>query len=296
MAILSITPVIIGNVGDSPRQWKILTDNTYSEVTTAGFLSSFQSTYNFVNSDYAEVYTTDLLVQQLNITVSGSVVSLVNTADSSLITYPVIANHIAVFSSTSSSSSTIKDDVAIAINGGDIQAGLDATAGKLRSYPSTTATGYLEVYATSSSGDYNVGLTNAAFGQSSVIRIPDPGAATAKVLLDSGSNVLATGGIIRPAKVNGTESANAVTASGAAGVITTSSLTTAAAGSYAITWTNTLITSSSVITVTPSGGTNTRRNFQVYVVPGSGNATITIYNTEPTNALNGTILLSYSVC
>lgn len=96
-------------------------------------------------------------------------------------------------------------------------------------------------------------------------------------------------------KVNGTEAANAVTASGYAGVITTSSLTTAAGGSYAITWTNTRITSTSVITLTVTGGTNTVQNITFSCVPGSGTATLTIYNNTLATALNGTILISYSV-
>ncbi len=97
-------------------------------------------------------------------------------------------------------------------------------------------------------------------------------------------------------KVNGTEASNAVTANGYAGVITTSSLTTAASSSYAITWTNTSITATSVITLTIVGGTNTTQNVTFTCVPGSGSATLTIYNNVLiTTALNGTILLAYQV-
>jgi len=96
-------------------------------------------------------------------------------------------------------------------------------------------------------------------------------------------------------KVNGTESSNAVTASGNAGVITTSSLSTTAAGNYAITWTNTKITATSVVTLTIIGGTNTTMNNNFKCVPGSGSATLTIYNTDPSAALNGTILIAYQV-
>jgi hypothetical protein len=98
------------------------------------------------------------------------------------------------------------------------------------------------------------------------------------------------------AKVNGTEAANAVTASGNAGVITTSSLTTAGAGNYAITWTNTAITSTSAIFLTIIGGTNTTQNINFKCVPGSGSATLTIYNLTVATALNGTVLICYHVC
>lgn len=97
-------------------------------------------------------------------------------------------------------------------------------------------------------------------------------------------------------KANGTEASNLVTASGNAGVITTSSLSTAGGGSYAITWTNTSITATSAVFLTISGGTNTTQNINFKCVPGSGSATLTIYNLTVATALNGTILISYYVC
>lgn len=96
-------------------------------------------------------------------------------------------------------------------------------------------------------------------------------------------------------KANGTESANAVTASGQSGVITTSALTTAAAGSYAITWTNTLIAAGSAIQLTLMGGTNTVKSIQFQAVPGAGSATLTIYNIDAADALDGTIILAYTI-
>ncbi len=110
-----------------------------------------------------------------------------------------------------------------------------------------------------------------------------------------GSLQMATGSSITLAKVNGTEATNAVTASGSAGLLTTSSLTTAGAGSYVITWTNTFITSTSVVLLTIAGGTNTTENVTLKCVPGSGSATLTIYNNTASTALNGTILMSYIV-
>jgi hypothetical protein len=96
-------------------------------------------------------------------------------------------------------------------------------------------------------------------------------------------------------KVNGTEAANAVTASGTAGVITTSALTTAGGGSYAITWTNTFISSGSVISLTLMGGTNTVKNIAIQAIAGAGTSTLTIYNNTAATALNGTILIGYQV-
>jgi len=103
------------------------------------------------------------------------------------------------------------------------------------------------------------------------------------------------GSIKDQAKANGTEAANAVTANGQAGVITTSALTTAGAGSYAITWTDSFIAATSVILIGKMGGTNTTKNFTVEVVPGAGTATLTIYNLTAATALNGNIIIGYQV-
>jgi len=104
-----------------------------------------------------------------------------------------------------------------------------------------------------------------------------------------------TGNVQVNLRATGTEAANAVTASGTCGTITTSSLTTASAGSYAITWTNTTIVSTSTITMNVSGGTNTRHNVQLETSSkGAGSCTLTIYNNHA-SALNGTLLIDFRV-
>lgn len=104
-----------------------------------------------------------------------------------------------------------------------------------------------------------------------------------------------SGTILLSSKANGTEAANSVTASGTAGVITTSALTTAGAASYAITWTNTFITTNSTILLSIMGGTNTTQNITLTATAGSGTSTLTIYNNTAAVALNGTILIGYMV-
>jgi len=125
--------------------------------------------------------------------------------------------------------------------------------------------------------------------------IQDSGILASNIVRKDSTNTMAAGSSIVLAKVNGTEAANAVTASGVAGVITTSALTTAGGANYAITWTNTFITATSVIGLTIQGGTNTTQNVNFKVIPGAGSATLTIYNLTAATALNGTILIGYSV-
>jgi len=121
------------------------------------------------------------------------------------------------------------------------------------------------------------------------------GLATVHLLSDGSANTMQAGAKITAFKVNGTEAANAVTASGMSGILTTSSLSTAAGSSYSIVWTSTFITSTSSILLTVSGGTNTTENITLKCIPGSGSATLTIYNNDPLAALNGTLLITYLV-
>jgi hypothetical protein len=100
--------------------------------------------------------------------------------------------------------------------------------------------------------------------------------------------------IVAMTKVNGTEAAGAVTASGNAGIITTSALTTAAGGALDITWTNTRIAATSVVQLTHVGGTNTKY-INLKVVPGSGSAVLTIQNDDLLAALDGTVKIAYMV-
>ncbi len=102
----------------------------------------------------------------------------------------VVANHIALFQDTAG---TIDDAAATAINNGSIQAGLSGVAGTLISYPAVAANGHMIVAAVGNAGNFNATLSSvSSLGQSSVYTLPDPGAATANILLDAGTNVSGT--------------------------------------------------------------------------------------------------------
>lgn len=70
----------------------------------------------------------------------------------------------------------------------NLDAGASGTAGTVDIFPTTASKGKLILSAVANDGDTNVTLTNAAMGQASVISIPDPGAATANVVLTSAAN------------------------------------------------------------------------------------------------------------
>ncbi len=180
-----------------------------------------------------------------------------------------------------SASGDLDASTALLYSAGALTVGFTAIPGSITILPTTAANGSLKFIATNNASNFASTLTNSAVGQATTYTIPDPASATATFVL--------------AVNANGAETSNAVTASGFNGVITTSALTTAAGSSYAITWTNTKVTTGSKIFITSASGTNTRKNFNVEVVAGSGSATLTIYNSEPLNALNGTIILNYHI-
>lgn len=70
----------------------------------------------------------------------------------------------------------------------NIDAGADAAVGSVDIFPTTTSRGKFILTCTDQDGATNVTFKPAAMGQASVVSIPDPGAATANVLLTDAAN------------------------------------------------------------------------------------------------------------
>lgn len=181
------------------------------------------------------------------------------------------------------------------LNSTTLSAGVDATAGTLQVFPTTTAKGKLTVTISDATTNTVTNINVAAQAAARTYTVPDAGATTASFMMTAGTATMAAGSKIVTDKTTGVCSSNAVTISKQSGVITTEALTTAAGSSQAITLTNTLIATTSVIHCQIQGGTNTRPSLVLVAVPGSGSAVITIYNIGPTDAVNGTVIFSFLV-
>ena len=108
--------------------------------------------------------------------------------------------------------------------------------------------------------------------------------------------VFATGGTIDSDSGTATASAGAATVSKMAGVVTTESLTTAAAAAYTLTLTNTTIAAADMVFASVANGTNSAGIPIVgKITPGSGSCTIGIENQHASNAFNGTLKISFFV-
>lgn len=76
---------------------------------------------------------------------------------------------------------------------------------------------------------------------------------------------------------------------------TTPALTTAAGASQAEVYTLTGVAATDVAFITVAGGTNTRKNINLEAVCTTNTVTVTIYNSEPTNAINGTVIFNLMI-
>lgn len=90
-----------------------------------------------------------------------------------------------------------------------------------------------------------------------------------------------------------TASSNAVTTTAQGGVVTTESLTTAAAATQAITINKAGVVASDQAFANVAGGTNTRAVIVQSVVCATGTITVTLRNIEASNALNGTVKFNW---
>jgi hypothetical protein len=105
--------------------------------------------------------------------------------------------------------------------------------------------------------------------------------AGAEIALDTGTATATTG---------------AATLSKQSGVVTSEALTTAAGSSYTLTLTNTLVAATSRVFASVQNGTNTQGELTVTsITPGSGSVAIVVKNSHGSQALNGTIKISFLV-
>ena len=94
----------------------------------------------------------------------------------------------------------------------------------------------------------------------------------------------------------GTSTSAAATVNAQTGVVTTESLTTAAAATYSFTLTNSYIKAGSIVMVTVGKGTATTGEPAVhFVTPAAGSVVIAIRNDAAAAALNGTITIGFVV-
>ena len=195
MPILNVQTSVTGLSGTVPSFIYLNTNDTATEVQTTGYLNNLKNEgYNVGPNQMALVQTSDVGVDIFKVTVSGGNTTLVPIFTQGGVETPVNVDHIAVYTNTGG---TISDDAPTAINAGNIQAGLDGTAGELISYPAGLNSGNLIISAGNNLGNYSTVITNVSMAEAVTIEIPDPGQGTSTFILANASigQVIATGNL-----------------------------------------------------------------------------------------------------
>jgi len=193
MSIIAIEASQTGQIGVLPSYASINTSDTEAQILATGYLNKeVANGLQFSLPCIAKVSTiaspgAQPQVGWYQVSRVGTDWSLVPAGSPGDVLLPTIANHIATYTGTTGE---LSDDAATAINGGNIQAGLSGTAGFLASFPATVLRGSLRLTAVANTADTLVTISNASMGQSTVVSIPDPGAATSKFVLQDGNNVV----------------------------------------------------------------------------------------------------------
>lgn len=178
MAIISIQIGQTGVVGPMPQWVYIATDDTIATVTTAGYLNG--AAHEFVS----------MLSPNMMALVSTKTAKSVNVAP---VLYTLqVQNSAGVWSLVAPAVDVPVPFIVL----GNIQAGASGTAGEFISYPGTAANGNFQFKAINNSNNFNSILSNTAVGQATTYSLPDPGAATANIILSkSGSAQTIAGGL-----------------------------------------------------------------------------------------------------
>jgi hypothetical protein len=287
MPILNVHKVEVGVAGVQPGTAMVLTDDTIAEITTAGYLNGIQqggaalsdvtcclvSTKTSPSASSSQIGWYDVSYDT-----STKNWSLSPLGEPGSVTLPTVASHLAVFSNATGA---LVSDASDAINSGNIQAGLSGTAGVLKSYPSTSAKGFLELAAVANTGDTSVILSNAAHGQASVYSIPDCADAVGRVLVGATatpfttSHLLAssgTGGLVGDSGI----ATSAVQLSANIKAATTGNIGGAGAGPITVTVAG--LTAASVVVATIEASSNAVS--VVKATAGSGNFDVT-FSADP---------------
>lgn len=198
MGIVSLQMDFVGRVGVTPRHGSMVTTDTLTTITTAGYLNTYGNNFglDFFQTDLIDIAFdngsggTD--VETFGLSFSAGVITLV--LSSTDVVLPTTTDHIATYTNAAGG---LSEDPTLAISGGSIAAGLSGTAGSLRSYPATAAKGYLALTGVANTGNTAYTLSNAASAAARTVTFPDSGQTTTTAILadNAGTQTIATGSL-----------------------------------------------------------------------------------------------------
>lgn len=165
--------------------------------------------------------------------------------------------------------------IAGAVSYVNLDLGSSGVAGSLDIFPTTASKGKLAFLAVANTGNTTTTITNAAFGQATVLTLPDPGGATASFVLTEGAQTLNGTKTIPELVTTNLDSG----ASGTAGTVDVFP-TTAASGKLAITAADNAGDTTTTLVNASQAASRT------YTIPDAG-ASASFAMTEGAQTLNG---------
>lgn len=126
--------------------------------------------------------------------------------------------------------------------------------------------------------------------------VPLNAAFVAGLLAGTPSKIVASNLVLDTGTKTAVAVAGAATLNKASGKITTEALTTAGLADYTLTLTDSDIAAADMVFASVANGTNTQGTVGMgLITPGAGSVTIAIHNLHATQALNGTLVISFWV-
>jgi hypothetical protein len=139
------------------------------------------------------------------------------------------------------------------------------------------------------------GGTGTTFPAAANITTTNTAQTVSAVKTFSANPALTVGNTIKSNVAATTLTSNAATVTSYFLQCTTPSLSTAAGASQAEVITLTGLAATDLVFLTPAGGVNTVQDYNMVAVCTTNTLTVTIYNTGPTAALNGTIIFNVMI-
>lgn len=211
----TLAKVTGGLSGTAPEFFVGSTDQTNAVITTAGAIATQYGYGIFKDGDilwinYDQDGTPGQGVYTVTATSGGSLIPYVDAVGGALLA----ANNLSDVASVATSRTNLGLGVADTPEFARVDAGHSGSAGSFRSYSATPTTGYLALAGVANSGAFNVTISNAAHGQTSVVSIPDGGQATSVFIISNsaGTQTIATGNLGLSVGYLQQSAANALTA------------------------------------------------------------------------------------
>lgn len=185
----TFTPIVEGIAGTAPTLFSASTTDNLATITAVGYMNDRSA--QIKANDIVYINYSDTSTYPLNTGLTATFVSMKVTYSAgnwTLVATDVdsgallAANNLSDVNSASTSATNLGLGTGNNVAFLNVQAGNSGNAGYFRSYPASASSGYFELQAANSAGNYAAILKNASLGQASTWTLADPGGASSNIL------------------------------------------------------------------------------------------------------------------